>query len=59
MTVTTKRPNAILDARNAVRALSDGDITKLMGCLIARDPAAVLDAIDAMQERDALFKVQS
>ena len=38
-----------LDARNAVRELSDGGLIELMGWLIAREPAAVLDAIDAMQ----------
>ena len=46
-----------LDARNAVGELSSANIDKLMGWLIAREPAAVLDAIDAMQAYYARPKV--
>ena len=50
-------PATVLDARNAVHALSDDDLIELMGWLIGREPAAVLDAIDAMQAYDARPKV--
>ena len=42
-----------LDAHTAVQQVPDGDIARLMGWLAVRDPAAVLDAIDAMQTFDA------